>query len=141
MTSKRGLVLDANILLRGVFGRHVRRILEANREDVLFCSPHECFHEALRNIPSISERRGLDPDVAFSNFESLTLLVERIDLSAYSAFREPARERIARRDPDDWPVVAAALMLQLPIWTEDLDFFGIGLATWVSDRVELYFRP
>ena len=74
-------------------------------------------------------------------FDHLAQIVESVDLSAYSAFREPARQRIARRDPDDWPVVAVALMLQLPIWTEDLDFFGIGLATWVSDRVELYFRP
>jgi predicted nucleic acid-binding protein len=26
-----------------------------------------------------------------------------------------ARERIALRDPDDWPVVATALLLDLPI--------------------------
>lgn len=119
MSAKLGLVLDANILLRAVFGKKVRRILEANREDVLFCSPHECFQEALRHIPSISERRDIDSRVAFSNFESLTLLVESVDHPAYSAFREPARQRIARRDPDDWPVVAVSLMLQLPIWTED----------------------
>jgi len=141
MSAKRGLVLDANILVRAVFGKKVRRILESPNEDVLFCSPDHCFREAHRNIPVIAERRGLDLDVAFSNFESLTLLIESVDVSAYSAFREPARQRIARRDPDDWPVVAVALMLQLPIWTEDLDFFGIGLATWVSDRVEIYFRP
>jgi hypothetical protein len=26
----------------------------------------------------------------------------------------------------------------LPIWTEDTDFFGCGVATWTTDRVELY---
>jgi hypothetical protein len=24
------------------------------------------------------------------------------------------------------------------VWTEDSDFFGAGVATWTSDRVELY---
>jgi PIN domain len=31
-------------------------------------------------------------------------------------------------------------MLQIPVWTEDQDFFGTGLATWTTDRVELYLR-
>ncbi|MCC6367466.1 MAG: nucleotide-binding protein, partial [Bryobacterales bacterium] len=41
-------------------------------------------------------------------------------------------------DEDDWPVLAAALALCCPIWTEDTDFFGCGVATWTTDRVELY---
>jgi predicted nucleic acid-binding protein len=44
------------------------------------------------------------------------------------------------RDPDDWPIVAVALLLDFPIWTEDQDFFGTGVATWTTDRVELYLR-
>jgi hypothetical protein len=24
------------------------------------------------------------------------------------------------------------------VWTEDADFFGTGIATWTTDRVELY---
>jgi len=33
-----------------------------------------------------------------------------------------------------------ALMLNVPIWTEDRDFFGSGIAAWTTDRVELYLR-
>jgi hypothetical protein len=33
-----------------------------------------------------------------------------------------------------------ALLLGLPIWTEDQDFFGSGIATWTTDRVELFLR-
>jgi predicted nucleic acid-binding protein len=43
-------------------------------------------------------------------------------------------------DPDDWPIVAAALLLDLPIWTEDQDFFGSGIAIWTTDRVEIYLQ-
>ena len=24
-------------------------------------------------------------------------------------------------------------------WTEDTDFFGAGVATWTTDRIEVYF--
>ena len=48
------------------------------------------------------------------------------------------RRRVSSRDPDDWQVAAAALALQCPIWTEDKDFFGSGIATWTTDRVELF---
>ncbi|MFO1350464.1 MAG: PIN domain-containing protein [Gammaproteobacteria bacterium] len=36
--------------------------------------------------------------------------------------------------------MALALVLNLPIWTEDQDLFGSGVATWTTDRVELYLR-
>ena len=51
-----------------------------------------------------------------------------------------ARQRMDRRDKDDWPILAAALALDCPIWTEDTDFFGCGVATWTTDRVELYLK-
>jgi predicted nucleic acid-binding protein len=42
--------------------------------------------------------------------------------------------------PSFSPIVAASLLLDCPIWTEDQDFFRIGVATWTTDKVELYFR-
>jgi predicted nucleic acid-binding protein len=50
----------------------------------------------------------------------------------------PSHERIDRRDKDDWPVLAATLALDCPIRTEDTNFFDCGVATWTTDRVELY---
>jgi predicted nucleic acid-binding protein len=41
-------------------------------------------------------------------------------------------------DADDWPVLACAMTIGCPIWTEDADFFGTGVATWTTDRIELY---
>jgi len=58
----------------------------------------------------------------------------------YGEFEAQARERLARRDPEDWPMLAAALALGCPIWTEDTDFFGCGVATWTSDRVRMFLR-
>jgi predicted nucleic acid-binding protein len=63
-----------------------------------------------------------------------------VESTLYVHFEEDARTRMVSRDEDDWPVTAVALALDSPIWTEDRDFFGIGIATWTTDRVELYLR-
>jgi predicted nucleic acid-binding protein len=73
-----------------------------------------------------------------ATLDLLAELVRTVEVEMYSSFETIARERIGGRDEDDWPVLAAALALDCPIWTEDTDFFGCGVATWTTDRVGLY---
>jgi len=56
---RKGLVLDANILLRAVFGIRVRQILEAYEEVGAFYSPDLCFAEAEKYIPDLATRLKL----------------------------------------------------------------------------------
>ena len=140
MTAHKGLVLDANILLRAVFGQRVRQILEAYEDQVSFYTPDVCFEDARKYIPDISSRRRLDVDLALSVLDQISRVVEPVDRSLYEDYQEIARGRVLPRDPDDWPVAAVALLLGLPIWTEDQDFFGSGIPTWTTDRVELFLR-
>jgi predicted nucleic acid-binding protein len=92
--SGRALVLDANILIRGVLGKRVLDRLEA--------------------------------------------VVRPLGADIYEGLKHQALHRISGRDADDWPVLACALALACPVWTEDADFFGTGVATWTTDRVGLY---
>jgi predicted nucleic acid-binding protein len=141
MSDPKRVVLDANILLRGVFGTRVRDLLASYQETVAFCTPDVCVEEALRYVPAIAQRRKLDPQVSEANLRQLLqACVNIVDRSLYEEFEDRARSRIAMRDADDWPVVATALLIDAPIWTEDQDFFGSGIATWTSNRIELYLR-
>ncbi|MGA2987624.1 MAG: PIN domain-containing protein [Terriglobia bacterium] len=140
MNPRRGLVLDANILMRAVLGRRVRELLEAYEDVTTFYSPDVCFDDARHYVAQVLEKRGLNPESGLSVLAQLTDLVESVDQSLYGECERLARERIEIRDPDDWPVVALALLLDLPIWTEDQDLFGSGVATWTTDRVELYLK-
>ena len=133
-------MLDANILLRAVFGQRVPQILGLYAEEVNFYSPEVCFADAREYIGKLSARRGLDPLDAFTVLDGIGGIVEIVDRSLYEDYEQLARERIQIRDPEDWPIMAVALLLDLPIWTEDQDFFGGGIATWTTDRVELYLR-
>ena len=38
---------------------------------------------------------------------------------------------------DDWHTVALALMLNADIWTQDKDFLGCGVATWITETLRL----
>jgi predicted nucleic acid-binding protein len=134
------LVLDANILLRAVFGIRVRSLLEAYESTVTFYAPDVCFDDARKYIPDLAARRKFDPTAGLLVLEQLSKLVDTVDISLYESYEEFARTRISSRDANDWPIVATSLLLDCPIWTEDQDFFGSGLATWTSDRVELYLR-
>ena len=136
----KALVVDANILVRAVLGKRVRTIIEAYAEDVSFFVPEVAFAEAEEHLPALVIRRGGDPEKAITFLHTLARLVERMGSDVYGEFEGVARERLLHRDPEDWPILAAALALGCPIWTEDTDFFGCGVATWTSNRVEMFLR-
>jgi len=126
------LVLDANILIRAVLGKQVRGLFAQYGGQIEFVAPDVAFDEARRWLPEVIERRKMIPGPFMAYFESLASVVGMVEQDVYSGF-----ERVARRDENDWPILATALALRCPIWTEDTDFFGCGVATSTTDRVEL----
>jgi predicted nucleic acid-binding protein len=70
--------------------------------------------------------------------DALESIVRPPERGVYAGLQAPALQRIAIRDADDWPVLACAMTIGCPVWIEDADFFGTGVATWTSDRAEIY---
>lgn len=138
MSVARGIVLDANILIRLVLGKAVRDLVLEHLDRVEFFAPQECFDDARRYLPSLLARQGADAKPALAVLEHFESFIHVLDESVYVGARADALARIESRDARDWPVLAAALVLGCPIWTEDQDFFGTGVPTWTSDRVALY---
>jgi len=138
--ASRALIVDANILVRAVLGKRVRGVIEAYAEDVSFFVPEVAFAEAEEHLPALAIKRGNDPAKALAFLRTLGRLVEMIGSDVYGKFEAEARERLGQRDPEDWPILAAALALGCPIWTEDTDFFGCGVATWTSRSVQMFLR-
>lgn len=137
MTSRR-IVLDANILIRAMLGVKVGGLLAKHANVVEFCAPSIAFEDAETHLPNIMAKRGIGPAELSLGLDAIRLLVEEVPAEVTEPMCAEALRRIGCRDPDDWPIVAAALALDCPIWTEDKDFFGAGVATWTSDLVEIY---
>lgn len=135
------IVLDANILIRAVLGRRVRQLLDVYSGcGIRFYAPDVAYADAAKYLPEILMKRGKPADgvsAALGYLEHIALPVER---ESYGLFEEEARQRLRGRDEEDWPVLAAALTLACPIWTEDMDFFGTGVPIWTTNGVEIFLR-
>lgn len=132
----KSLVLDANILIRAVLGQRVRRILAHHAANISFFIPETAYAEAEEHLAALVIKRGGDPAIALRSLRSMAALGTVVGVDVYADHEAEARKRLATRDPDDWPILAAALALSCPIWTEDTDFFGCGVATWTSASID-----
>ncbi len=86
--------------------------------------------EIARHIPPLAAKRGLDATLMFG-----ALSVMPVDWKASSEYKDRRREaeqRMAARDPDDWPTVALALELSLPVWSQDKDLTEAGIEVFTT---------
>lgn len=135
---RKALVLDANILIRAVLGQRVRRIFEVHAESISFFLPETAYAEAEEHLAALVVKRGGDPAKALAALKAMAALATIVGDDLYGDFEAEARKRLGTRDPEDWPILAAALALDCPIWTEDIDFFGCGVATWTSGSIDIF---
>ena len=69
--------------------------------------------------------------------ETVRISTTVINEAVYAAAENEALAR-SRRDPDDWPAVACALMLSAGIWTNDNDYLGTGIPTWTTETLRVW---
>jgi predicted nucleic acid-binding protein len=138
----RTIVLDANILVRAVLGSRVPELISVHAAQATFLAPDVAFEEAREHLPTVLAKRGKSADAiraALEKLETLAHVVVPVPAEFYLPFKNRALARIGPRDPEDWPVLACALAADCEIWTEDTDFFGVGVATWTTASIELFF--
>lgn len=134
------LVLDANILVRAVLGNKVRNYLIDFNESVDFFIPDICVEEAQKYLPIIFDKRKLSTALLMDTINRVIGLLQIIDKSIYQERATDAQRRMNNRDIQDWPAVATSLLFNCPIWTEDKDFFGVGIPVWTSDTIHIFFE-
>jgi predicted nucleic acid-binding protein len=103
------LVLDANILIRAVLGTRVPWLLDKYAERGEFFAPDSAFREAREELPVILERRAMPVAPGLATLDAISKLLRVVEPETYAPMEALARQRLARRDEDDWPILAAAL--------------------------------
>jgi predicted nucleic acid-binding protein len=86
--------------------------------------------EIARHLPRLATKRGLDQALLFAALQVMP--IEWKAAADYEDHRAEAEKRIAARDPDDWPTVALALKLDLPVWSQDKDLADAGLQVFTT---------
>ncbi len=89
--------------------------------------------EVAEHVPALAERRALDASLLLAALSSMP--VDWQPPEVYDSHRKVAQQRMAQRDPEDWPTVALALARSLPIWSQDKDLAVAGLTLYTTGQL------
>jgi predicted nucleic acid-binding protein len=137
------LVVDTSVLVAELLRARGRDRLGDSRLDLYIPEQTwgEVQHELPRRVLAFARRHSISaPDA--DELARLCLAAARANVAVVDAvvlvpLEEEARSR-ALRDPDDWPLVAGALVLRASVWTLDDDLLGTGVPTWTTDTLQLW---
>ena len=118
------LVADANVLLSAVLGGRAKLVLQSSQVEEVLTTGHT-FAEVEEYAAVLAERKRLSSDLVLLALAAMPVTV--IQESQYASALRRARKLVGRRDPDDVDILALALHLRLPLWSNDRDFQGTGV--------------
>ena len=120
------LVADANVLLSAVIGGRAKRVL-AHPDVEAVSTPTAAMDEVYEYLPALARKKRLQLDTLLLTLAALPVTV--VDRTEYRRQIGEAGRRMRRRDPNDVDVLALALHLKLPLWSNDNDF-EVGGIEW-----------
>lgn len=129
MNSIERLVVDANPLLSAIIGGNASKIFIL-RKEIQFFTTEFTLKEVERYIPKFSNKWKISEDKLY--LALITLPVVAYGEDFYRDEIKKAKELIEKRDPDDFHLLALALRLNYPIWTNDQDFKEIDVEVFTT---------
>ncbi len=118
----RALVIDANPILSALLGGAARDVIFSGQFE--FLAPQHTLFEVAKYLHRVATKINQDEADLFRAYQLMPIIA--CQPSEYEDHLDAATALIALRDPKDVHVLALALRLRLPIWTEDRDFEGIA---------------
>jgi predicted nucleic acid-binding protein len=115
------LIIDANPIISALLGGSARRVV-LSPEFSFYSTQHTLF-EVEKYLPWLARRLDRGEIHLFREFELLPIIA--CQPTRYESQVAKAESLIGLRDIEDVPILALALELGYPIWTEDHDFDGI----------------
>jgi predicted nucleic acid-binding protein len=113
------LAADANVLLSAVLGGRARLILTSPQIDEIL-TVETIMTEVEEYAGLLAKKKRLAEDLVLLAVGALPVTI--VDREEYAAAISEAMNRIGQRDPDDAELLALALTLNVPVWSNDKDF-------------------
>ena len=118
------LTVDANPILSALIGGSARDVF-LKADNTSFYTTAFNFKEVERYIPFFSSKKDIPAEDLYLALSTLPLFV--CDEIFYMDKIKKAKTLIEKRDPGDFHLLALALKLKCPIWSNDKDFEGLGI--------------
>lgn len=126
------LVADANVLLSAATGGRAALVL--GRPDLAeILTTVSALSEVQAYVEPLARRLRLPLDTVLLAVATLPVAV--VERDEYETFVDEARRRMGRRDMDDVEILALALHLDAPVWSNDSDFEVAGVEWYTTARL------
>ena len=123
------LVADANVLLSAVLGGRAKIVLSDPKIEGIFTT-EVTLSEVEEYVILLARKRRLSLDTLL--LAVATLPVSVVERETYARAVVQARRLIGQRDPDDIEILALALHLKIPLWSNDNDFRDTGVEWYTT---------
>jgi predicted nucleic acid-binding protein len=126
------LAADANVLLSALIGGQAARVLtHAAVEEILTTEP--TLAEVHEYAGKLAKKRRLSLDLVL--LAAAALPVTMVARNVYAQSIAVAKKRIGERDLDDVELLALAVQLNIPVWSNDSDFENTGVVWYTTARL------
>ncbi len=115
------------VLISAAVGGAASRVFDV-RPALRIVTTKATLAEAKEHLPVLIQYYGADAWRVTRVLRNLPLKV--YGPRGYVAHVPTARALLGKRDPDDMPLLALALRLGVPIWSNDRDFEGLGVTVY-----------
>lgn len=133
MTSEgtRRLAADANVLLSATIGKAALKVFASRRCKIVTTRFN---HDEVREyLPHMAKKYKLPLDVLLLQLSLLPIDVK--EEKYYARKMEEARTLIAHRDEDDIHLLALALTLKIPVWSNDRHFSNLPVKCYTTAQL------
>jgi predicted nucleic acid-binding protein len=117
---------DANVLLSAAMGRAAQRVF--HESTLLVVTTETILDEVHEYLGPLARKVGLEPARVERQLAELPIQAYLEPL--YRSHLAEAARHIGKRDPDDVALLALALKLQIPVWSNDKDFRVAPIQTY-----------
>lgn len=123
------LVVDANPILSALISeRSAASRIFWHPEAPKFATTEFTVTEVRRYLPALASKLNLSGELLDLSLRLLPL--RTYDRGHYHDYLAEARQRIGERDPKDVDLLALALFLNAPVWSNDRDFEVAGVPVY-----------
>jgi predicted nucleic acid-binding protein len=128
------LIVDTNVLVRCVRGKAMLRAMNLIDAGIPLATTEHNINE-LADVLTV--KLQVTDRQAVTDIERLLLHVRLVPWEGYGGLEQAAAARLRAGGVKDWPALAAALALDWHIWSDDVDYFGVGVPVWSTSNVRL----
>lgn len=125
------LAADANVILSAVAGKAALRIFL--REDIEIVTTEFNISEVREYLSVIAEQYGLSEEILESQLKLLPIKI--YPRQFYEDFVKKATRKLSERDEDDIELLALAMKLKVPVWSNDSDFKKSGVEVYTTAKL------